>query len=642
MPEAKSRRRRPAAAASSAQNDGEAAPMPAATTLQRFVAGLAAQIPPSKLRAVAPSSQSDGDALRLFLERSTEALPMGSRVRVALGGDFELALGMLGEAIAERIALEDGGRGKRRDGGERTKTGEDEQQHPIMVFSEAQYRLAQECLVSRNDKRMRQLLLCTDHAAPEDLAKELSPSSLPTFQNALEMCGDRDEYEDIVNGFTNALLSSDDDNQSSFLPPVHQFLTCLATRELPAGTSLAVGRLVGMYAQLALKGDITQSVSYLLTKTILVVFLSFDSIDSMDSHRAAVPHAAEFVRGYLRGIQLSKDCSPVLVADATLCLTRALPSALGDGMPTFTEVKHPCSRNDKLAYGKSHLRIWKEWSEKIIAAQGGSFHDEEKSMEDGGIEKLTTEELKQGEQPVSSFKRRKKNKSKRKRRLITHEKNQSNDAEAMENTTEEVDRKKTRSTRKRRLRTQEKTESKDAEVDKPNKDVSKDTVQRNRKGLSPRNDKGAQSSGKESDVDVADPKPKPDLKSKRLRRGTDASDPADSLKTKAKVPSKRTKRASKEASNATEELDKTMPKKRKGSSTRDDKSGPPSGKESGVDVSSAKPKASRTSKQLRGASNASDLFDSSKTRAKVPSKARKSTPANSSRRSARLGDSSAK
>lgn len=60
-------------------------------TLDSFIIGLSHQIPPSKL-----STMVSGEGIqRLFLERSTEALPMGSKIRNSVGSIFDEALHLL-------------------------------------------------------------------------------------------------------------------------------------------------------------------------------------------------------------------------------------------------------------------------------------------------------------------------------------------------------------------------------------------------------------------------------------------------------------------------------------------------------------------------------------------------------------------
>ena len=120
--------------------------------------GLSYQIPPSKL-----STMSNGEGIqRLFLERSTEALPMGSKIRNAVGSNFEEALHLLQMEIEKRMG-ENGSSVESSTGAKRNNKKTSKSPHKkysLLAFSRDSLHSISSC--------NKKLKLCSDFASSSD------------------------------------------------------------------------------------------------------------------------------------------------------------------------------------------------------------------------------------------------------------------------------------------------------------------------------------------------------------------------------------------------------------------------------------------------------------------------------------------
>ncbi|KAL9187225.1 hypothetical protein ACHAXT_001328 [Thalassiosira profunda] len=382
--------------------------------LRRFVAGLAAQIPPGRLRAMAASSSASdahsdaqgagdgagddaGGALRLFLEKAAESLPMGSRVRTAVGEDFERALELLREEIEGRVAREVQGDGPVADGGSDgdaapTQRGSGEG-YPLMAFSRGQHDRARAAALEDGDDRTLQLLLCAPHAAPFDFIGEGAAASdaaavLRSLRNALLSGKDGVEMLDygvVVAKFIEALSSEED--VPSTLQSIRQLLSCLAAIDaIPDEAASSIGELVGCYAaqlscQLSTTTDASIKTTNSVVNAISVALASF----SGDSAEVA----AEFVRGYLRGtgeLTDSKAISAAARALASLVAALGANGTLKGGLPVMPKMKKSSSKVEKGV--RSQLLIWRSWADGILGAE----EEEEEVAEENAGEAVEHEE----------------------------------------------------------------------------------------------------------------------------------------------------------------------------------------------------------------------------------------------------------
>jgi hypothetical protein len=141
------------------------------TTLDSFIIGLSHQIPPSKLSTMV----SGEDIQRLFLERSTEALPMGSKIRNSVGSNFDKALHLLQLEIEKRMKENERPAASTSNKLQKKKGGKASHKYALMAFSDSCHNF------SPTDKR---LILCSDYASSTDFLQE-KKDVLQSYKHAL-------------------------------------------------------------------------------------------------------------------------------------------------------------------------------------------------------------------------------------------------------------------------------------------------------------------------------------------------------------------------------------------------------------------------------------------------------------------------
>ncbi|EJK49769.1 hypothetical protein THAOC_31320, partial [Thalassiosira oceanica] len=276
--------------------------------------------------------------LRLLLEKSTEALPMGSRIRTAVGEDFEGALEILaglvdarqeGPAAAGRTAAAGGGEAR------------NENDTPV-VFTAGQYAAA------KRGGSITSKLLCSGFASAEDHVESISalPRSAQIERlQKLAAAADVDPAP-LLSAFLRLAEGSDVSVESA-----RHFLASIALNRPPASASSELGRLVGLYAKLSI-GGATDSAIVDATSTVLL------SIEGRD--RVSV---AAFVRGYTEAVSGAKQVENMISS-----LSRALSTDVI--LPRKQLPVMPKLRGGNDAKGaKAQLRAWKRWADKILPAK---------------------------------------------------------------------------------------------------------------------------------------------------------------------------------------------------------------------------------------------------------------------------------
>ena len=380
-----------------------------ATIIQQFVTGLSHQIPSSKLQTILTSTLTSADAgnnngmLRLFLERSTEALPMGSRIRTAVGSNFDVAMELLLGAVRDLLGKEedegnddcghdDGVNNQNKKVEGSTEGGSTQKAcYPILAFSEQEFnlKLAQSTEEHDDDVKVKGLLLCTDYASPSDHLQDalLLPSNnivdfMQTLaqQQALNESTPRHDhanssidYSTIIKTFIKMLPSATNDDHDTVSSTIRHLISCLAIKGgIPAESAFDVGELIGHYAARlqSSSSSSSSSVEKLVVDTISTVLLSFAAAaEEEDGEKVLTRHtAARFVRGYIKSAPRATEC-------ALSALTVALQSnsTLKPYMPVLPKMKRAAALSTSSGKAKKegssstvYWKVWKAWANTIL------------------------------------------------------------------------------------------------------------------------------------------------------------------------------------------------------------------------------------------------------------------------------------
>eukprot|EP00984_Skeletonema_dohrnii_P019853 scaffold9584_cov72-Skeletonema_dohrnii-CCMP3373.AAC.1 len=112
---------------------------------------------------------------RLFLERSTEALPMGSKIRNSVGSNFDKALHLLQLEIEKRMKDNERPAASTSNKLLKKKGSKASHKYALMAFSDSCHNF------SPTDKRLK---LCSDYASSTDFLQE-KKDVLQTYKHAL-------------------------------------------------------------------------------------------------------------------------------------------------------------------------------------------------------------------------------------------------------------------------------------------------------------------------------------------------------------------------------------------------------------------------------------------------------------------------
>eukprot|EP00986_Skeletonema_menzelii_P004300 scaffold1460_cov138-Skeletonema_menzelii.AAC.2 len=221
---------------------------PSSTTLASFILGLSHQIPPSKL-----STMHNESIQRLFLERSTEALPMGSKIRNSVGSNFEEALRLLQLEIEKRVkenerpAAAESADVATNDKSQKKKGIKSSDKYALMAFSGAS------CHYS-TDKRLK---LCSDYASSTDFLPEKNENLLQSYKYALLYNRNNGQttfvdHNAFICAFIEQLKSDASDDATTSLEKteriIREFVSCLVLSKVPASAASNVGELAARYA----------------------------------------------------------------------------------------------------------------------------------------------------------------------------------------------------------------------------------------------------------------------------------------------------------------------------------------------------------------------------------------------------------
>ena len=300
---------------------------------------------------------------------------MGSRVRTAVGTDFEGALETLAGLVEAR--RKEAGRSEKKGADDReavraTTAAANNENRP--VFTAEQYAAARRGGVSSK-------LLCCDFASAEDHVASISTLPGDVRVERLQKMAADDETGDASPLLSAFLRLADGDGVSA--GSVRQFLASVALSRPPAGASSELGRLVGLHAKLSA----VESKGPAVVDAISTALLSVEGRD-----KVAV---ADFVGGYAETVSGARR-----VEDCVSSLSRALST--GVILPRKQLPVMPKLRDDNDAKGaKAQLRAWKRWAHKISPAKVVNANDNMASSEstavtsdevDGRVEEAEPEE----------------------------------------------------------------------------------------------------------------------------------------------------------------------------------------------------------------------------------------------------------
>ena len=301
---------------------------------------------------------------------------MGSRVRTAVGTDFEGALVTLAGHVEAR-RNEAGRSGKKgaddREAVRATTAAANNESRP--VFTAEQYAAA------RESGGVYSELLCTDFASAEDRVESISSLPRDGQIERLQKMAAAAETADASPLLSAFLRLADGDGVSA--GSVRQFLASVALSRPPAGASSELGRLVGLHAKLSA----VESKGPAVVDAISTALLSVEGRD-----KVAV---ADFVGGYAETVSGARR-----VEDCVSSLSRALST--GVILPRKQLPVMPKLRDDNDAKGaKAQLRAWKRWAHKISPDKVVNANDNMASSEstavtsdevDGRVEEAEPEE----------------------------------------------------------------------------------------------------------------------------------------------------------------------------------------------------------------------------------------------------------
>ena len=237
--------------------------------------GLSHQIPSSKLQTMSSSdgnnSTNASSVQRLFLERSTEALPMGSKIRNDVGLHFEEALRLLQNEIDNRLKEsknETSNNAKSSKKSQKKRGAKDTpHKYAIMAFERDSYHAADNHHTSAENKRLK---LCSDCASSSDflLLQDKNKDVLSSYKHAIlyarhdksfildhhaflyafiEQLQTNYDHDDDTSDATTTTTTTLENTEGS----IREVLSCLVLNDdMPADAAVAstVGELLGRYA----------------------------------------------------------------------------------------------------------------------------------------------------------------------------------------------------------------------------------------------------------------------------------------------------------------------------------------------------------------------------------------------------------
>lgn len=400
------------------------------STLQSFIMGLSHQIPSSKLQTMSSShgnsSNSKASSVqRLFLERSTEALPMGSKIRNAVGSNFEEALRLLQKEIDNRLKESKNETSNNAKGSKKTqkKRGAKDTPHkyPIMAFARDSYHTADNHTSADNKK----LKLCSDCASSSDflLLQDTNKDALSSYKHAilyarydksfildhhaflcafLEQLQTNDDHDDASDATTTTLENTE--------KSIRQFLSCLVTNDdilADAAVASKVGELLGRYALVCFK---LRSVSCEVdggNETLMVVTNAISMTLSLVS--SSVESIASYVAGYIQyAIDEIKDdkskSTQHIFVNTTVALGRALMQCNKTTLPNLQSLE----RNKKTAIqfndAKKEMNNLMTWAnEHTIDQENSSDSQSDENQEGDEDSEVKDESVEEDENQIESI-----------------------------------------------------------------------------------------------------------------------------------------------------------------------------------------------------------------------------------------------